>query len=210
MMAGRPIAWSSSSSQQLTNWQSREKMPRIVAKRIGQRRKNPQANPRKRGFQCVDDENLFTTPSKSRRCETESVVRDKTHNVVGDEGINDIRLLLEDMTEELGAEVTGSYILSKVADLLKLAFDTTDDLRQAIDTLAKEYLCLEPINMAVSPDEGSIEPTTLLANSPLGASTIVPANVAPVRYNPEIFHYSQYNPVNTLPLKGSTGQSNLC
>ena len=90
--------------------------------------------------------------------------------------------VLMEMSEELGADVTGSYILSKVAELLKLAFATKDDLRQAIDSLAKEHLCLEPVTVAVTPgDESSIHPATP-ANAPVA---IAPQAVVPVRYNPK-------------------------
>ena len=64
---------------------------------------------------------LTPPPSKSRRCNTTTALRDKTNDVVGHEESNGIRQLLQDMSEEVGADVTGSFILSKVAELLKLA-----------------------------------------------------------------------------------------
>ena len=59
--------------------------------------------------------------------------------------------------------------------------------------------------MTVTPDERSIEATTP-AKAP---SLVAPNSVIAVRYNPEIFRYSQYNPVNTPVLNGSNGWTHL-
>ena len=47
--------------------------------------------------------------------------------------------LLNDMSEELGPDVTSSFILSNVAQILKLAFD---DVEEAISTLVNDHLGL--------------------------------------------------------------------
>ena len=109
---------------------------------IGRIKKHSQANPpyasKKREYY---DENWVTkTPQpKSRRCGSTTAttpILDNTTNIID---VNQMKNLLSDMSEELGPDVNSSFILSNIAQILKLAFD---DVEEAISILANEHLGL--------------------------------------------------------------------
>ena len=119
--------------------------------------------------------------------------------------INELKILLSEMSEELGPDFTSSFILSNVAQILKLAFD---DVEEAIATLVNEHLGLvyaPATAVAVTPAGNTAQQST---NSGLTPAPIAQETLVPVSYKPNIFKLSPLNP-NLPPLRGSHGRVNL-
>ena len=181
---------------------------------IGRIKKYSQGYPsylsKKRGTN-VENVTATTPNSKRRRYQSTAaatttaitpVVLDKTNNI---SDVNQMKKLLSDMSEELGGDVTSSFILSNVAQILKLAFV---DAEEAISTLVNDHLGLvyAPATAgAVTPVGNTSQQSTKSAMAP---ASIAPETVFPVRYNPNIFELTPLNP-NLPSLWGSHGRVNL-
>ena len=105
------------------------------------------------------------------------------------------------MSEEVGPDFTSSFILSNVAQILKMAFD---DVEEAIATLVNDHLGLvytPSTGVAVTPDGNTAQQSTKAAMAP---APIAQETVVPVKYKRKIFALSPLNP-NLPPLRGSHG-----
>ena len=151
---------------------------------IGPRKKHYKVNPpnvsKKR---LPNDENLVTTPQpkRSRYGSTATTamkpIVDSTSNTID---VNQMKNLLRDMSEELGQDFTSSFILSNVAQILKLAFD---DLQEAISTLVNDHLGLVYVPataVAVTPGVTTSQQSTksTMAPASIAQETVVPVNSA--------------------------------
>ena len=86
---------------------------------MDKKKKHYKENPhyvKKRG---VTDENLVTPPTKSRRCTSSSgkaALKDKGNTCCSKNIVDDMNIVLVEMTSELGSIATAIWLLTKALD----------------------------------------------------------------------------------------------